>query len=402
MPLPKMYVSFLVGVITTLCLASCSSGETGTARSQPSSGTPSVNLAALDTGSFATSPRREFGTATKTDISDVESQRMAEFVTLPFEIDPTFTSGGRPIGTISGTPRLFVDGAAKGVKVLTDNSILAAFFTTARRPGFDNNNGPASVTHAVLRFRDAASARTAAQGLLQEELSRLKGTKPDTPPELPQSFVLWSDTVTEVITPHDDYVLMDRFFAPTDQHKAAYGLAIKSLSLQKPLIDKFPKTRPAVNATIKIDQNKILLYALESPDASGNGGLAPAVYGPRGTAHVSIGPARTLQVLTDAGSTHNAYWLTQVYRAATADKASTLVAEFGRILIDAGFAPADPPKGLPMAKCFSRDGDIGKGDDCLVQVGRYVGESGDQDATITRQQISAQYKILTQADQNAN
>ena len=113
-------------------------------------------------------------------------------------------------------------------------------------------------------------------------------------------------------------------------------------------------------------------------------------------------PETTFTALTDAGSQHNAYWLTSVYRASTGTAADTLASRFVTAATNDGWRRVASPRGLPIATCLTRDASSGSQNECYVVVGRYVGQSDDASATAAAQQISAQYLILTQADQNAN
>lgn len=57
--------------------------------------------------------------------------------------------------------------------------------------------------------------------------------------------------------------------------------------------------------------------------------------------------------------------------------------------------------GLPNATCqAARNGTPTRW--CVVALGRYVGAASAKDETDAHRQISAQYVILTKADQNAN
>ena len=79
-----------------------------------------------------------------------------------------------------------------------------------------------------------------------------------------------------------------------------------------------------------------------------------------------------------------------------------IVDEFRNDLTSQGYVEAPSPQGLPDAVCLSNDTTDGTTDYCLVVNGRYVGEAyGTDDKKDVDQQISAQYLILEQADQNA-
>jgi hypothetical protein len=93
---------------------------------------------------------------------------------------------------------------------------------------------------------------------------------------------------------------------------------------------------------------------------------------------------------------------TTVYRSSDDSGAQKILTEFRNDLTSQGYAEAPTPQGLPDAVCVSKDTADGTQDYCMVVNGRYVGEaSGLDDKKDVDQQISAQYLILEQADQNA-
>lgn len=68
---------------------------------------------------------------------------------------------------------------------------------------------------------------------------------------------------------------------------------------------------------------------------------------------------------------------------------------------DDGASDAEPPKGLPNAKCLKEPISSGIVHSCFVRVGRYVGVAQQlDDRESVDQAISAQYIILQKADQD--
>lgn len=55
-----------------------------------------VDVSALDTGSYPTTPRAPFGNSSREEIAYVEGQRMGDYVTLPGEIDDDLTEVTMP------------------------------------------------------------------------------------------------------------------------------------------------------------------------------------------------------------------------------------------------------------------------------------------------------------------
>ncbi len=76
-------------VAAGVLLAGCGSSEA--AVGGDTAPTAGVDRAALNTGDFPTTPQPPYGTADPDKTVAIESQRMAEFTTLPFEVDPEIT-----------------------------------------------------------------------------------------------------------------------------------------------------------------------------------------------------------------------------------------------------------------------------------------------------------------------
>lgn len=126
-----------------------------------------------------------------------------------------------------------------------------------------------------------------------------------------------------------------------------------------------------------------------------------AVYGPRGLAHFAADPPMTLNAAERAGSLATAVDRSIVFRAETPEKAEEYLMPKADDS-DSTTAIAPPP-GLPAARCEATptEGDR-TAYQCAVQVGRYVAILGSSSKRDVYQQTSAQYLILTKADQNAN
>ncbi|MBT0568560.1 hypothetical protein [Williamsia sp. CHRR-6] len=411
-PLPRT-AGLLVLVAAISAATACSSDSSDSARpasasnsagsGSAGSGSSASDPGALDTGSYATTAQPAFGFAPADTRDVIESQRMAEFTILIQEIDPIFTETGFPAGTVRSLPAMFRNKAS--VQVFKDNRVVAGFLSSGSNKATPGG-ASTGVTHAVFRFRDPAGARQASDALARSVLATTTSAGAWTEvavPALPDSRVLRRSGLTQVFTPFRDYLLIDQFNAPTDPPVPAEQItawAKRSLELQKPLIARFPQTPLGANSQIQLDQNKILIYTLRDPKVT-TVGLVPAVFGPRGIAHLIDNSQRVSELLTAAGSDHNAIGLTNVYRATTADKAKVLKDGLVRIETDGGYRPTSSPAGLSAATCLAKVNSVSSDYSCRVQVGRYVGEATAKKVDDVHQQISAQYRILTQADQSA-
>lgn len=403
-------------------LTACSTDGEPTAVGAASSAAtdPSVNVAALDTGRYPTEPRAPFGRATDDQIVQVEGQRMAQFIVVPFEIDPDLTNNKMPTSAIASRQNLAVVIGDKAPDIPANADLLYGFSTTASTPDANLRAGSnRSLNNMVLRYQTPAAADAAA-GQLAQVLSEQNKTPVTELPGLPAgTHVVRSniggDEKLVTLTPHGVYVIYEWYETTPAQKSMLEPTVRKAISLQSTLIDQFSATPTKAEAKARnitgptrpiVDQNRVLIYALPYTDQEikdANTGLTPqsmrSVYGPRGMAHFSSDPVGTFTELNDAGSTANAVERSVVMRAATADKAAKLLHDYAR---DGKSRDIGSPPGLPTARCVTTNDAADMTYTCRVQNGRYLADIHSNNKTDAYQQIAAQYVILTKADQNAN
>lgn len=414
--MPRAAAVLCAGVL----LAGCSSTDAEpTAKSGGDAATAAVDLAALDTGSYPTSPAPEYSRATPDKMVEVEGQRLAEFTVVPFEIDPELVVGKMPTMVMRSGKNLGVV-ISNGVgEIAANHNMLYGHVSTATINTPKITDPSRTVVHAVMRFGTPEAAAAAAREMHTEITTVDEGggiQKPETIDILPNTLVSTLETdfaagpevSVNALTPHGDYLIYTWAKAPAAQKDWTAQAVAKALSLQGPLIDKFPATPTKEQNGGKapelpmVDQDKILIYAIPEEDAQAQLGDDLAVYGPRGMSHRSTNPPVTYRVLSETGSEHNAVAKTTVYRAKDNAGAQRIVEEFINDLTSQGFTPAPSPQGLPNAACVTNDTTNGTADYCMVVKGRYVGEANGLDnKKDVDQQISAQYLILEKADQNA-
>jgi hypothetical protein len=405
----------LVGCTSTDDHAAEPTGKSGGDAAQSAQ----VDPAALDTGSYPTTPAPEFGRATQETILDVDGQRLAEFTVVPFEIDPELTSVKMPTMVMRSGKNLGVVLSDAAGDIAHNHQMLYGYVSTATTPTTKTTDPSRSVVQAVMRFNNpddaAATAREIHQNLLTVddgtglETAENIGILPHTLASTGQTnFSAGPEVSVNAFTPHGNYLLYTWAKAPAAEKDWTAKAVAKALSLQEPLIDQFPATPTRAQnggqspELPMIDQDKILIYAIPEDDAQAQLGDDMAAYGPRGMAHRSTNPPLTYKVLTGAGSEHNAVYKTTVYRAKDDAGAHNILTEFHNDLLAEGFTAAPTPPGLPDAKCVTKDTVNGTQDYCMVANGRYVGEaSGTDNKKDVDQQISAQYLILEHADQDA-
>ncbi|WP_168698965.1 DUF7373 family lipoprotein [Gordonia paraffinivorans] len=388
--------------------------------------TSSVDLAALDTGDYPTEPRPPFDyPADDAEFLRVEGQRMGQFIIPPFELAPDVTQPNAlftaPIASRAALGVLFGEGAAT---IPANERFLGGFSTSARTPA----SGPREQRNlqiVVLRYLTPGDARAAV-----DQLARITSRGWNNAPITPLQGVPGGVFLNAVspgdgghhaagYTQRDVYAVYAWTRVSTAEAAAQSESLIRTaLTRQADLISKFPRTpsaqdnrnmgRAPVAGRPRMDENKILVYALPYSDqeiAEKKTGLNPlavrAVYGPRGLAHFAADPPMTLNAAERAGSLATAVDRSIVFRAETPEKAEEYLMPKADDS-DSTTAIAPPP-GLPAARCEATPtGGDRTAYQCAVQVGRYVAILGSSSKRDVYQQTSAQYLILTKADQNAN
>lgn len=422
----RTFTSTLVaaGLAAGLLLTGCSSDSDDTTVGDADGGaSASVGIAAApgqpDPGKYRTTPRPAFGEAGDDNMGRiVEGQRMAEFVTLPGEIDPELT-------VLAGMSTYVIKNASASANVLGEQETKIAEkynmvngFTTSRyTPGNQTQNK--SIVHAVLRFPDAESAQQAAKempvaGLNPtyngEALPTLakRTTAIDILPNTMVTVRITPDedgkVSTEGFTAHGDYVIYDWAESLQSEQNWQATTIAKALSLQGPLIDKFPATPVADLPKLPIDIDSVLVYAV--PPADGRRTTnEQAVWGPHGAAHFQTNGLQNLQDFTDTGTTRIASDASTVYLV---DDAKGAVELFNRFMTqftgpqidptDDPWTKIDGPAGVADAQCLTSTTISGtQVYYCAVQRGNYIGETGGTDEADIKQRITAQSMILDAA-----
>ncbi|WP_333619876.1 DUF7373 family lipoprotein [Dietzia sp.] len=427
--------SLALGACVMLSLAACSQDG-----SSDEAAEPTVDEALLDTGDNPTTPQEPFGKVEEDNVLDFETQRMAEYVSLPYEIDPELSvRASSPIQNIRSAVQ--ADGTYTGAAIYKGNDMLYGFMGFGETPANTAEDKPTQkeLKHQVTRFAAPDGPVSTADGLVQYYLTGeppegadVASMAPDNPelgdppvepatveevPGHPDTRAFSRQSFDEgkievrAYTPHGDYLFSDTLTVAPEQKQWALETLAHSVDVQGPMIDQFlgietkmnprPEGSPEVDKTV--DQDHILIYTIPSDEDSANlNGAGRAVYGPRGYSHLTEFQEPVFEALTEAGVENVAVWGTEVMRAAGEDKAKTLLDQLIRIETDGGAKVKESPAGLPTAKCISDAMDFGIANQCYIRNGRYIAVSSAlDDMKKAHQDISAEYKILQQADQNA-
>ncbi|MCD5422305.1 hypothetical protein LRS71_22565 [Rhodococcus pyridinivorans] len=166
------------------------------------------------------------------------------------------------------------------------------------------------------------------------------------------------------------------------------------------MIDRFPATAPDELANLPVDVDHMLHRTLRYPEDADNAQI-PAVYGPRGAAHL-ISQLDTLDMFEDHAATHMAKDATFVYRTDFNDRAESL---FDRVIAqirnkndDISVIGASAPPGVPDARCFEIITPTSTAASCALLYDTYVAEIRTQTLAGAREATAAQYLIFHAAD----
>ena len=391
-------------IAAALVLTGCGGGTTTGQAVKSGGDTETVDPASLDTGTFPTTPRPPFTTVGDEFLGrSVEGQRMAEFVVLPPEVDPTLTESA------SMSTYVIKDGKSLGIllpgptpQVAADNGMLVGFSTARSTPGKANDS---SLVHAVLRFPDAAAATKAANAMHQSVLGYDFGNGLPAVGKvnaLPEALASTSESggvfSANAFTPHNEYVIYTWASAPAAQKNWTADVIAKAYELQAPMIEKFPATDPANYANLEIDVDGVLRYTLPTEGSQSTSSLA--VYGSRGAAHSSTNALANLENFTRTGTTHQAVDATNVYLSDTEEGSQQLRDAFlAEMKTENDMAEDAAPPNVPGAACLSAKTYSGTEYYCLVQFGKRLGELGGLDnLPELHQMAAAQYLILQAAE----
>jgi hypothetical protein len=390
-----MRLAYIAIVSAVLLSAACSStvGGSATKPSGVASG-PTVDVSKLDVGPYPTQPSPPLGVAAD-DARGlfVESQRMADNVIGPWEVDPAVTGW-----------------FGFGATVLPNVAALSqigpeAFTAAASQHGFINGfasartaEGQKILLNAVMRFADPGAATAAVTEFGDIASKTGDGVQPAQIPGHPDTKAA-SYTQTErstgkkwsavrAFTAHGQYVFMQLAQA-VDGMDPAIGLVTKTIDLQGPAIDKFRATDPSEFADISLDPTGLLARTLPVPVKEATP-IQNATYEQRGALQYQSDPARSAKLFADTGMDLAAMAKTNVYQTKDAASAPKIVEGFYAELQPTS-QQAKPVNNLPDSRCLQLKD---KSFYCLGAADKYAIETTADNLLDAQQQVAAQYAML--------
>ncbi len=390
-----MRLAYIAFVSVAVLSAACTTAVDGSAvKESGAPKVPTVDVSKLDVGPYPTEPSQPLGvTGDPLRGVLVESQRMANNVVGPWEVDPALS-------------KWFGFGAT----VLQSADALAtigpeSFAVSASQHGFINGfasartaEGQKILVNAVLRFADQGAAAAAATEFGDIAAKTGEGVQRTQIPGHPETQAA-SYTQTEgstgkkwnavrAFTPHGEYVFMQLAQA-VDGMDQALGIVAKNVDLQGPAIDAFRATDPAEFADISLDPTGLLARTLPVPEKQATA-TQFTTYEQRGALQFQTDPTRSAKLFSDTGMDLVAMAKTNVYQTKDSASAPKIVDGFYAELQPTS-QPAKPVNNLPDSRCLQLED---KTFYCLGAADRYAIETTSDTLLDAQQQVAAQYAML--------
>lgn len=376
-------------------------------------------VALMDTGTYSTVPGRPFGVAGDNVLSQhlMEAHRIAEYTVGPWEIEAALVA----------LPGAFESGLTKPInsmQLLREANILPlpdiaeahgfmSGFSTVRMAPQEEERFR-GLQNVVLRFPDAQSAAAAAGEMLAKAppLQEIQPWPAEPLVNAPESLAVTYDLPDSMrrvdsFTAHGVFVLYQSARVDLRYFHNAHVMVSTTLNKQKKRIDEFTPTEPAALPSLPMDPTgQLLARTLWAPDNAGT--IMMGVWAPQAWLNFEQDPIASGNVFNTAGVDAVTQRLTTVYQAGNAEGAARIVDEFARQIggLD-DVKPIDGVPGLPSAQCFERTKDwvpdtaattyqhAGWHFKCVASADRWAYTAFSQHATDARQQMAAQYRILT-------
>ena len=404
--LPKQsrrWLSHMMAAATVIGLVSgCSTlidGSAVRAAGEPAGG---IDIALLDVGNFPTKPAPLGRAVTSLQGAIVEGQRLANFVTGPWEIDPSLTSGSLLSGLVLKNGNALKAVLAPEMAAVASSANMVTGFHAWR-----GNSKRLTLEHTVLVFADPDAAKAAARefGDAAAAANGGNGSQHDIPGRSDTTAI--ASTFEEsglpplpmvlAVTPHERYVLIDSVRSP-DGVEVATAMVTKTLELQLPLLDTFTPTDPAKLSDLPLDPTGLVARTLpvDMNRASVN---SRAAYDRRGALHFQTDPVAAAARWDKSGMTRQALADTSVTENKDGDAAEQLLQDLVKEVKEQGHGePANPVKQMSNSRCLKLPGGT-KGSNrpsvyCAATAGRYVISSQSAQLLEAQQKVAAQYVML--------
>ncbi|MFB7878027.1 hypothetical protein ACFC06_22495 [Nocardia sp. NPDC056064] len=361
--------------------------------------TAPIDLAALDVGSFGTTPRT-IGIPNVDRARLSEGQRLGNFLPTPSEVDSRFAfqSGIESTSVFGFIERVYTIGDSDKFKEDTPG-FVAGFYSWAI--SHEDILIAESISNTTMIFDSEASATAAAVALARRKMASKDTFVPVELRDFPSGQAFWDPTRQEIFTfrAYRQFVvyttLKDNAMleVQTTNLDALTSLAIKNYTAIQESLQEFVPTPPENLTEIAMDHDELLGHSLARPEneISKN---PPGIYDGRGALHLSSTPIEDKKLFEEAGLE----WLgvngAEIYQAKDARGADLIATAHSAL--NKTLRSTDAPKGLPATKCSEMKVKKSLADryHCTLAFDRYVIETRSNQLIDAHQRLSAQYALL--------
>ncbi|MEV0333024.1 hypothetical protein [Nocardia sp. NPDC050717] len=396
----KTRVGSALVVVLGLVLSSCGNDGDNAAQS-----TPTIDVAALDSGNYPTTPTNLEATRFPNSGALQEAIRIGAATPLPFQYDPRFiySKGGR--GGLHPTKTPTIGGT--GIDFKDFNTVIpglvAGWESSANRR--DEISAGRTVTTVTMRFETADQAKFAATELFNRT--------PGSPYQVPN----YSDALIKV---EDDpepmpvqnlramlvrgdmllHIQVEDWLGLPYDPAADAVVAQKYFDKQIEMLRSYAPTPLSDIKALPLDHDALLAHALptEEKNRPKNGTSPAAVYPAQAVLHLEDNAQTMSAAFADAGIDYVAFDTGSVYRTRDEAAAGRFVAAMNTgTLDDRDYAKVDSPANLPTTSCFDKNPAVKYSSarpTCHGIIGRYVFAVSGLNLQDVHQRAAAQYKLL--------
>ncbi|WP_433195436.1 DUF7373 family lipoprotein [Nocardia sp. CA-107356] len=358
------------------------------------------DVSKLDVGNYQTKPRQIGNAKSDKQARAREAQRLADYVALPYEADPSYVEDAWGIAT-----HIVLNRKTLGSLVINDTfddvaKDLVAGWVNAWQTGGAQEDKRRTLNIAVLMFPDAQTASAVGQTLEHDDFTYNVDNQP-VPIAKPNTYAHWRPDISSIgsWTVHDRYIVYIKVVDDTSAPNlpALTSQVEKMLDVQLPLLDKFQPTPAGELSHIPLDPQGLLGRTIPSNPERPIRAEPDGIFSGRGTASLMNAGPETLPELDEHGVDLVSFGDAVVFRTKSLKEAEGLWTKWQPLKSDQKLV--DAPAGLgDHVECFA-DGvteknPTGSMNLCMFQVDRYVVQSFGKQLQDLHQKVSAQYALL--------
>ncbi|WP_433757232.1 DUF7373 family lipoprotein [Nocardia sp. CA-135398] len=365
------------------------------------------DVSKLNVGNYQTKPREIGNAKSDKQARAREAQRLADYVALPYEADPSYVEDVWSI-----RPHIVLNRKTLGPLIINDTfddvaKDLVAGWVNAWATADNPDHRQRTMNIAVLMFPDAQTAQSVGPTLEHDDFTYNIGNEPVRIAKYPRTTAHWRPNVSSIgsWTVHDRYVIFMKVVDDTSvpDLPALTAQVEKMLDVQLPLLDKFQPTPATDLPHIPLDPQGLLGRTLPSnPDAPVRA-EPDGLYTGRGSMSLLSSPGQdTLPLFQRAEVDLVSFGDAVVFRSKSQKGSDALWQEWRPSTHPRqNDKPVEVPAGLGQnAECHAQtsqslDKELIIANFCIAQIDRYVIQAAAKQLQDLHQKISAQYALLT-------